>query len=354
MVRALQLATSKHGGNVQSLAVDTWGVDFALLGEADVMLSNPFHYRDGRTRDMMDEVFKVISRENMFSLTGVQLMPINSLYQLMAWQRKQPSILKQARMLLMVPDLFNFFFTDSKSSEFTIATSSQMYSPSAGTWCEALLGALGLPSGILPNINRPGTVLGGLSPAVEREIGGTPVMVISVGSHDTASAVAALPCEGNDYLFISSGTWSLVGVEVPQPVISEESKAFNFTNEGAVGGGFLLMKNVTGLWLIQECRRKWWRRGKGIEYEEMVALAEEADALKAFIDPDDPAFTDTADLPETIRSYCRKTGQYVPDTYGEIIRCILESLALKYRWVKDKIELILGGGCRWSICWVVG
>ncbi|APC09185.1 rhamnulokinase [Neomoorella thermoacetica] len=341
MKEGLRRAVARYGTEIKSLAVDTWGVDFGLLGEKDVLLGNPYHYRDGRTQGMMEEAFKVVSREEIFQQTGIQFMPINSLYQLLAWRQQQPAMLSQAQTLLMMPDLFNFFFTGIKAGEFTIASTTQMYNPRTGTWATGMLEKLGLPVALLPAINPPGTIVGPLLPRVARETEAGEIAVIAPGSHDTASAVAAVPAAGPDYLYISCGTWSLVGVEVKEPVINEQTLSLNFTNEGGVRGTFRLLKNVTGLWLVQECRRTWERRGEALSYAELTAMAREANPLMAVIDPDHPAFLNPEDMPAAIQGYCRDTGQAVPQTKGEIVRCALESLALKYRWVLEKLEGIL-------------
>ncbi|PRR72020.1 Rhamnulokinase [Moorella stamsii] len=217
-----------------------------------------------------------------------------------------------------------------------------MYNPRTGTWANGMLEKLGLPVNLLPAINPPGTIVGPLLPRMARETGAGEIAVIAPGSHDTASAVAAVPAAGPDYMYISCGTWSLVGVEVREPVINEQTLSLNFTNEGGVGGTFRLLKNVTGLWLVQECRRTWERRGEELSYGELTALAREASPLTAVIDPDHPAFLNPEDMPAAIQTYCRETGQPVPQTKGEIVRCALESLALKYRWVLEKLEGILG------------
>lgn len=262
MKEGLRRAAARYGTGLKSLAVDTWGVDFGLLGDKDILLANPYHYRDGRTRGVMEEAFKIVQREEIFSQTGIQFLPFNSLYQLLAWRQQHPDLLSQAQAFLMIPDLFNFFFTGIKAGEFTNATTTQMYNPRTGAWAADMLAKLGLPVNLLPAVNPPGTIVGQILPRVARETGTGEIPVIAPGSHDTASAVAAVPAAGPDYMYISCGTWSLVGTEVREPVINEQTLSLNFTNEGGVGGTFRLLKNVTGLWLVQECRRTWARRGK--------------------------------------------------------------------------------------------
>lgn len=352
----------EHGGKgVASLGIDTWGVDFALLGENDELLGNPYHYRDERTRGMMAEAWNRVSREAIFEQTGIQFMPINSLYQLLAVQRYQPRVLEQAGTWLMIPDLLNFFLTGQKLSEFTVATTSQMYNPRRRGWAVELLQALELPTAMLPPVVEPGTTIGTLLPQIRKELGAGPVVVVAPGCHDTASAVAAVPAEGEDYLYISCGTWSLVGTEVKEPLINADSLAANFTNEGGVGGTFRLLKNVAGLWLVQQCRRAWERVGEDLTYEELTQLASKAPAWKCLVNPDDERFLNPEDMPSALSQYCRETGQAIPETKGELVRCALESLALKYRWVLEKLEgmlgrklspiHIVGGGSRnWLLC----
>ncbi|MBE3581985.1 MAG: rhamnulokinase [Thermoanaerobacteraceae bacterium] len=342
MKEGLRRAAARYGRNLKGMAVDTWGVDFALLGERDILLSNPYHYRDRRTEGVMEEAFKLVPKEEIFSQTGIQFLPFNSLYQLLAWRQQQPALLNQARTMLMIPDLFNYFFTGVKAGEFTNATTTQMYNPRAGTWAVDLLTRFDLPVHMLPDVNAAGTVLGPVLPGVARETGAGEITVILPGSHDTASAVAAVPATGPDYMYISCGTWSLVGTEVREPVINDQTLKLNFTNEGGVGGSFRLLKNVTGLWLVQECRRTWARMGENFSYGELAAMAREAKPLPTVVDPDHPAFLNPENMPEAIQAYCRETGQPVPETKGEIVRCALESLALKYRWVLERLEGILG------------
>ncbi|WP_258358772.1 rhamnulokinase [Moorella sulfitireducens] len=342
MKEGLRRATARYGTGIKSLAVDTWGVDFGLLGEKDILLGNPYHYRDGRTGGVMEEAFKIVPREEIFSQTGIQFLPFNSLYQFLALRQQHPDLLSRAQSFLMVPDLFNFFFTGIKAGEFTNATTTQMYNPRTGTWATDMLAKLDLPVNLLPEVNPPGTIIGPLLPRVARETETGAIPVIAPGSHDTASAVAAVPAAGPDYMYISCGTWSLVGTEVKEPVINEQTLRLNFTNEGGVGGTFRLLKNVTGLWLVQECRRTWARRGENLSYSELTAMAREARPLVAVVDPDHPSFLNPEDMPAAIQVYCRETGQPVPGTKGETVRCALESLALKYRWVLEKLEYILG------------
>ncbi|NPV53288.1 MAG: rhamnulokinase [Firmicutes bacterium] len=343
MKRGLGLAMQKHGKDLAGLGVDTWGVDFGLLGRGDVLLGNPHHYRDHRTDGAAGEVFKILPQDEIFRRTGIQFMQINTIFQLWAMKRSGSPILEMAETLLMLPDLFNFLFTGKKASEFTIATTSELYDPTEGDWSRAILDALGLPGHIFTHIVQPGTVIGPLGPWVAREIGaGGEIPVIAPAGHDTACAVAAVPARQADYVYISSGTWSLVGVEVTRPVINELTMTLNFTNEGGVAGTFRLLKNVTGLWLVQQCRRAWERAGEALTYDQITEMARRARPLASIIDPDCGRFLSPEDMPSEIQRCCEETGQPVPQTRGEIVRCALDSLALKYRWVVERLEDILG------------
>jgi rhamnulokinase len=343
-------------GTPASIGVDTWGVDFALLDHHGELLGDPFHYRDGRTNGVMEEAFKRAAREEIFERTGIQFMQFNTLYQLFSMALAGSPVLESAHTFLTIPDLFNYWLSGRAVCEFTNATTTQFYDPRAGGWAVSLLEKLGIPTGFLPEVVPPGTVLGGLLPSVAEETGLGAVPVVAPACHDTGSAVAAVPASGTDHSYISSGTWSLVGVEVREPVITAESLANNFTNEGGVGGTFRLLKNVQALWLLQECRRAWAEQGKDLSYDELVRLAEAAYPFAALVDPDDPSFLSPPDMPAAIGSFCGRTGQPPPQDKGATVRCVLESLALKYRWVLERIEEmqrrpvsvvhVVGGGCR--------
>jgi len=336
---------------LESLGVDTWGVDFCLLDENEQPLFDPFHYRDARTDGMMEEVFKKVSRSEVFTQTGIQFMQLNTLYQLYAMVLAEHPALGKARTFLTMPDLFNHFLCGSKVCELSIATTTQCFDPLKGTWSFDLLGKLGIPTQIFPRVIQPGTLLGELLPNVSREIGITPIPVVAPASHDTGSAVAAVPARNGSFAWLSSGTWSILGAEVSRPVINEKALAFNFTNEGGVPGTWRLSKNIMGLWLVQECKREW-----GMTYPELTSLAADAQPFLAVIDPDDLRFLHPGNMPQKIQQYCAETSQYIPGAPGEIVRIVLESLALKYRMVLDQLEEltdshldrihIIGGGTR--------
>lgn len=328
-------------GNVDSLGLDTWGVDFALLDADGNLIGLPYHYRDSRTDGMLEEAFRRVSKEEIFEKTGIQFMQINSLYQLLA-MKKSPQ-LAIARTFLMMPDLLNYWLTGVIACEFTDATTTQFYDQRAKGWAVDLLQKMGLPDDIYPNVVEPGTVLGDLVSWVADEVSLKSAPVIAPACHDTGSAVAAVPVKGNrQFVYISSGTWSLVGSETAAPVINAKSLAFNFTNEGGVAGTVRLLKNVTGLWLVQECRRIWSQAGRSYSYAEMAQMAFDAPAFVSFIDPDAVDFLHPSDMPGAIQAFCRRTNQSVPKTREAILRCIYESLAFKYRYVIESLEQLVG------------
>ena len=342
-------------GVIDGVGVDTWGVDFALLGTDGELLGNPCHYRDARTTGMFQEAFKLVPREEIFRRTGIQFMEINTLYQLLAMAHAKSPALGAAHRLLMMPDLFHYWLTGEAVGEFTIATTSQCYDPRARDWARDMLRAMEIPTDIFPRVIPPGTVLGPLAKSMA-EIAGARATVIAPASHDTGSAVAAVPAKGDDWCYISSGTWSLMGVEVSQPVITDAALQYNFTNEGGVAGTFRFLKNIGGLWLVQESRRTWERAGRAISYDELADLASKAKPLVSIIEPDHPSFLHPGDMPLRVRQFCVERGQAEPGDVGALIRCILESLALKYRWALERLEEMLrrpitrvhivGGGTR--------
>ena len=337
-------------GGASSLAgigVDTWGVDFGLLNRDSRLVGNPYHYRDSRTDGMPAKAFARVPRAQIFEQTGIQFLQINSLYQLLAMSLGRTPELETAKTLLPMPSLFNYWLTGRASCEFSIATTTQCYDPRRGTWAWELLEALDLPLGIFGEIVPAGTVLGPVQPAVAQEYGIGAVPVIAPACHDTGSAVAAVPAHGSDFAWISSGTWSVVGAELPKPVITPQSLAYDFTNEGGAGGSFRFCKNVTGLWLLQECRRTWAGQGEARSYAEWTEMAAGATPFLCVIDVDDadfakPGNTPHGSMPERIRAYCQRTGQVVPDEKGALVRCILEGIALKYRLVLERLEEMLG------------
>lgn len=346
-------------GSVASVGVDTWGVDFGLLGRDDQLVGNPVHYRDGRTAGMLERACALMGRERIFEQTGIQFQPFNTLYQLLALKTQGSPQLEIAERLLTMPDLLHFWLSGVQANEFTNATTTQCYDPSAGDWAWALLEQLDLPTRLFGAIVPPGTVLGSLRPALASEFGLSGTRVIAPASHDTGSAVAGAPLSGEQAIYLSSGTWSLMGVELAQPVINERALLHNFTNEGGVGGTFRLLKNIMGLWLLQECRRAWASQGDEHPYAELITLAEQAPAFGPLVDASDARWLAPGDMPARIAAYCRETGQAIPESKGAVVRCILESLALEYRWVAERLEEltgralstihVIGGGARNSL-----
>jgi sugar (pentulose or hexulose) kinase len=343
--RGLALAAQQCGGDLSGVGLDTWGVDFALLDRDGALIANPYHYRDSRTDGMVERACRRVSREEIFERTGIQFMQLNSLYQLFSMVVDDAPALAVAETFLTIPDLFNYWLTGRKVCEFSNATTTQCYDPRRGGWATPLLEKLGIPTHIFPQVTPSGTILGGLLPQVVEDVGvdglrGLPV--IAPACHDTACAVAAVPAGGADFAYISSGTWSLMGAELGQPVIDAQSLAFNLTNEGGVGGTFRFLKNIMGLWLVQESRRTWAREGEQLSYDDLTHLAMQAEPLRSLVDPDYADFFKPGDLPARMRAFCQRTGQPTPESRGAVVRCALESLALKYRWVLERIEAILG------------
>ncbi|HXI40605.1 MAG TPA: rhamnulokinase family protein [Bryobacteraceae bacterium] len=338
--QSLAVAGRERSLKLDGIGVDTWGVDFALLDADGGLIENPRHYRDARTNGMLEAVLKVVPREEIFAQTGIQLMQINTLYQLYAMRLAKSPALSNARTLLMTPDLFNYWLTGVAKSEATITSTSQCYNPRAGGWATELFDRLGLPKAILPEIVCAGTRLGPLLPEVAEAASLGATSVFATGCHDTASAVAAVPAVGDRWCYISSGTWSLMGVELAAPLIDERSLALNLTNEMGAGGKTRLLKNIAGLWLLQECRRAWALRGCEYSYETLATMAASAPPFAAVIDPD--AFLEPGDMPEKICSYCKLKGQRPPDSPPSVARSIFESLALRYRQVLESLETLLG------------
>lgn len=333
---------ARDGGAIHGIAVDTWGVDFGLIDHNGELIGNPVHYRDKRTDGMAERFFQRMPRQRLYSIAGIQTMQINTLFQLAYLAEYRAQMLDQAKVLLYIPDLLNYWLSGNIGNEYTIASTSQMLDAKARGYSGDILNAVPVRRSLLPSVNLPGTVLGSLLPETldTAAIAGAPI--VAVGSHDTASAVAGVPAEGTDWLFISSGTWSLLGAEIDEPILSAEAAAFNLTNEGGVGGKIRLIKNIPGMWLLQECRRAWAADGHPYEYAELVKLASNAPAHLARINPDYPAFSQPRGMPQKIAEYCRQTGQAVPNSPGQITRVILESLAAAYARVAAMIARVTG------------
>jgi rhamnulokinase len=355
MQAGLRLAGSQSGRPVASIGVDTWGVDYALLGERGVLLENPYHYRDARTEAVVEKAFGVVGADRIYDVTGIQFMALNTLYQLYAASLRTPRLLAAAEALVTVPDLLNYWLTGVIRCEYTEATTTQFLDRRTGAWATELLADLGIPTHFLQPIVQPGTALGGLRPELAGWEGLKGATVIAPACHDTGSAVAAVKT-GGATAFLSSGTWSLLGTEIPQAIVNAESRRLNFTNEGSVGGAFRLLKNITGLWLLEGCIKAWELEGRKYGYRELLETAAGQEPLRTLIDPDDAIFGAPEHMPRAIDAFCARTGQPTPATPGEYTRTILESLALKYRYVLEQLGAIagvrferirvIGGGCR--------
>jgi len=348
-------AAARAGAGLASLGIDTWGVDYGLLDADGTLLGNPVHYRDTRTEGVAGQVLARVPAAELYAITGIQQLPLNTIFQLAA-AAGTPQ-LAAARTLVMIPDLLAYWLTGQAGAEVTNASTTQLYDVRAQAWATSLMTRVGIPPGIFPPLRRPGDIIGELLPRITTETGlATPVPVLAVGSHDTASAVAAVPAQGPGFAYISCGTWSLVGMELPGPVLSEASFKANFTNEAGIDGTIRYLRNVMGLWLLQESMRTWSARGTPADLDTLLAAAAEAPALRAVIDPDDPHFLTPGDMPGRIAHACRRTGQDPPADPGATVRCILDSLALAYRrTIAEVQELsgrhvdtvhIVGGGAR--------
>lgn len=328
--------------DIVSIGIDTWGVDFGLIDKNGHLLGNPVHYRDARNDAMPEYAATLVSPDWVYEKTGIQVVDFNTLYQLLAVKKDSPEILAAAEDMLFVPDLLNYFLTGKKQTEYTIASTSQMLDAKARDWSWELIDKFGFPKKIFRNIVMPGTTVGALRPDVIEEVGNIKANVVSVAAHDTGSAVMAVPAENEKFIWISSGTWSIMGTEAKEPVISEKTRECNFTNEGGANRTIRFSKNITGLWLEQESKRQWEREGEKLSFAELSDMAARSEPFKCFIDPDEPRFAAPGNLPRRIVEYCKETGQKTPETKGEIVRCILESLALKYRYTVDMIDDLSG------------
>lgn len=347
---------ARDKGGFDSIGIDTWGVDFGLLNARGELMEAPVHYRDSRTDGLSGKVAAMLGEQELYQTSGSQRMDINTLYQLYSLNTKRPGFIKGARCLLMMPDLINYFLTGERHAELTIASTTQMLEPHGRTWNLPLLEKLGLPYKILPGLIAPGTHAGMLKAGICAELGVESVPVIAVASHDTACAVMAVPEGDRDFVFISSGTWSLLGTELEEPVIDADSQECNLTNELGFDNTVTFLKNMTGLWLIQETRRQFKRDGREYTYADLENMARQSRPFSCFIDPDYREFMQTGDVPDRIRRFCRETGQYIPQDDGEVVRCIYESLAMKYRFAFEQVKRctkkdynvihIVGGGTR--------
>lgn len=345
--QGLRAAAAKYEKKIVSIGVDTWGVDFGLLGPGDELLGNPYSYRDVRTKGIFEQAFPLVSREAIFAETGLQFMEFNTLYQLLAMRLQNSPLLEMAESFLMIPDLFHWLLTGIKANEYTNASTTQFLNPHTRAWSRGMLEKFGIPTKILGDLIEPGTTLGKIRPAVADATGLAQVKVVVPGTHDTASAVLAVPAASKpnaipDWAYISSGTWSLMGVETPQPVTTDRCRQLNFTNEGGVGNTVRLLKNIAGMWLVQECRRIWKQGGTEFGWEDLIRRAQAERPLVSIVNPDHPSLVAPKDMPKALRDLCAQTKQPVPENEGELIRCALQSLALRYRGVIGMLEELTG------------
>jgi len=343
----LSLAARKYGKGIVSVGADTWGVDYVLLSRSNEMLGQPFAYRDARTNGMMEKAFRKVPRTKIFAQTGLQFMQFNTLYQLLAHQQACPEMLEKADALLLMPDFIHWALCGARVVEFTNGTTTQCMHPLTRNWATGLLKRFGLPAGIFPKVVPPGTRLGVLRAGLAERTGLSKINVVAPPTHDTASAVAGVPTANTgkaNWAYLSSGTWSLMGVEVKQASLGARTQELNLTNEGGLDGTYRLLKNIMGLWLVQQCKRAFDARGRKYEYGELARLAAKAPALRSIVNPDDARFLNPPDMPKAIQAFCRETKQPVPRTEGELVRCAYESLALKYREVLGWLEELAGTG----------
>jgi rhamnulokinase/L-fuculokinase len=346
------LVKSKVFGQIDSIGIDTWGVDFGLLDKRGDLLTNPVHYRDSRTDTMMEETFKLIPSQELYNRTGIQFVFFNSIFQFRALKLQRPELLERADCVLFMPDLFLYLLTGRKKTEYTMASTTQLLNPYSKEWDYEIFEKLGLPRRLFLEIENAGSKALPLSGELCEELGIDPIPTVAVASHDTASAVVSVPAEDENFIYISSGTWSLMGIESDTPLINDLSYKYNFTNEGGFGGKTRFLKNIAGLWLIQESRRQWIREGMDISYADMEQAALNCKPFQCLIDPDDMSLATPGNMPRRIRKLCEQSGQYIPQSLGEVVRCIYESLALKYRLTKEQIEEV--SGKKYSVLHVVG
>ena len=345
-----------NSGGFDAIGIDTWGVDFGLIDKRGKLLGNPVHYRDLRTEGIPEKVFETISKEEIYNRTGTQCMRINTLYQLMYLKENEPEIFENTEKVLLIPDLFAYMLTGEMRAEASIASTTNLYNPYKRDWDYDLIERLGLDKNLFPEIIKAGNIYGYLTDEICEELGCEKVPVIAVCAHDTASAVAATPSFADDFVYISCGTWSLFGIELPEPIINDEVCKLNFTNEGGFDDTVRFLKNIMGLWLIQESRRQWRREGEEVGFDLLEKEALASEPFKCFVDVDDPMFESAGNLPRRVKEFCEKTGQYVPETRGEIMRCIYQSIAMKYKYTFNKLGEIankkytkinmLGGGIK--------
>ena len=335
-------AAKRAGTEVAGIGVDSWGVDFGLLGADGNLLENPYHYRDSRTNTMMEKAFELMGKREIYDSTGIQFMQLNSLYQLLAMRLANSPVLAKTKKLIFIGDLFSYYLCDKAFGEYTLASTSQLMDMRMGQWSHEIFSKLSLPVEIMPDIVMPGTIVGQLTKPIADELGCDQIPVIATGSHDTASAVVAVPGGDGNWAYLSSGTWSLMGVEVPEAIVNDKTFKFEFTNEGGVEHTIRLLKNIMGLWLVQEGKRQWEREGVELSYPELTEMAQEAEPFASYIEVDYSGFLAPGDMAKRINSYFAETGQETTQDKGQMVRAILEGLTFKYRLVLERIEDVIG------------
>jgi len=354
MIKGLQVVGNR-GLDITSIGIDTWGVDFVFIGEDDAILRNPMAYRDPHTFAAIDDYLEnVLDRKTVYDITGIQFMNFNSLFQLHAMRQANNVALQHCKKVLFVPDALSWMLTGEAVCEYTIASTSQMLDPRTGDLSEKLIESVGMKRSQFGRMVQPGTQIGVLTEEVQKMTGLGAVPVIAVAGHDTGSAVAAVPAKNEQFAYLSSGTWSLMGIETKKAIINERSYELNFTNEGGIEGTTRFLKNICGMWLYERCRKEWPEEVRKLSHPELQGSAMKVEAFRSIINPDDKAFANPPSMIEAIQQYCRETGQTVPETPAEICRCIFDSLALRYRqvflWLKEfstfdlNVLHIIGGG----------
>jgi rhamnulokinase len=338
----IKKAAKEAGAEVAGIGVDSWGVDFGLLGADGKLIENPYHYRDSRTNGMMEKAFELMGKRKIYDSTGIQFMQLNSIYQLLAMRLANSPVLAKAKKLIFIGDLFSYYLCGKAFGEYTLASTSQLMDMRTGKWSQSIFDKLSLPIEIMPDIVMPGTVVGQLTKRIADAIGCRQIPVIATASHDTASAVVAVPGGDGSWAYLSSGTWSLMGVEVPEAIVNGKTFKFEFTNEGGVENTIRLLKNIMGLWLVQECKRQWEREGVELSYPELTDMAQKAEPFASYIEVDYSGFLAPGDMPKRINSHLAEAGQETIEDKGQMIRTILEGLAFKYRLVLERIEEVIG------------
>ncbi len=339
---ALKKYGEEFDSELSSIAIDSWGVDFGLIDGYGDLIEAPVHYRDNRTDGVREEAFEKMPREELFLITGNQFLQFNTLFQLLALKSNKKYQLDNAENFLMIGDLFSYFLTERKATEFSLATTTQLFDPQAGEWSSEIFENFDLPQDIQPDVYKTGTEIGCLSKSTRKEVGIKGVPVIATTTHDTASAVSAIPARGEEWIFVSSGTWSLLGIEIDEPILETKVMEAGFTNEGCHSGKFTLHKNLTGLWILQECKKEWDKRGKDLNYDQLTQLARKAKGFNSIIDTEWETFARPGNMPTKIKDYCKITNQQAPRNIAETVRTILEGLALNYRLSVKQLKSITG------------